>query len=309
MYDRSLRESLATRARRAKPPLDEPPPGPDQPPMRRAVPLILLLLLATGPARAAIFTASDSTRLHYSVQGRPGGQTVVFVPGWLMPGWIFARVAATLAPRYRVVLFDPRGQGASAVPAGGYTAARRGQDIAELLARLGPRPVVLVAWSLGVLDTLAFLRADGDARLAGLVLIDNSVGEPPPPAWHPSHGPVLSHAAAVAAFVRGMFHTRQPEPFLRRLTRAALRLPAPQAAALRDYRVPRDVWRRTVERVRVPLLYIVRPWLAAQAAALRAARPATRTAIFPRAGHALFIDDAPRFDAILRRFLAHAAWR
>ncbi|MGC8475039.1 MAG: alpha/beta fold hydrolase [Acetobacteraceae bacterium] len=277
--------------------------------MRRAAPLLLLLLLASVPARAAMFTASDGTRLHFTVQGRPGGPTVVFIPGWLMPGWIFARTAAVLASRYRVVLFDPRGQGASAVPAGGYTAARRGQDIAELLARLGPRPVVLVAWSLGVLDTLAFLRAHADAQLAGLVLIDNSVGEPPPPVWHPSLGPVLSHAAAVAGFVRGMFHSPQPAGFLRRLTRAALRLPASQAAALRDYAVPRDVWRRTVERVRVPLLYVVRPWLAAQAAALRAARPGTAIALFPHAGHALFIDDAPRFDAILRRFLAGAAWR
>ena len=42
-------------------------------------------------------------------------------------------------------------------------------------------PVLLVGWSLGVLDALAYLHAHGDAAVAGLVLVDNSIGEEPPP--------------------------------------------------------------------------------------------------------------------------------
>ena len=273
-------------------------------PVRLALLLALLLPATAALARDRFFVTSDGVRLHYTENGpaRPA-RTLVFIPGWLMPGWIFARQIAAFDRRDRVIVLDPRGQGASAIPRAGYTAARRGADIGELLARLGPRRVVLIAWSLGVLDALAYIYAVGDARLAGLVLIDNSVGEPPPPVFHPPTGPAPPHAVAVAAFVRGIFHTPQPAPFLRRLTAACLRVPAPAARALRAYAEPRDFWRQAVESVRGPVLYIVRPWLAAQAANLRAARPGTEVALFPHAGHALFIDDTPRFDRILADFL------
>ncbi|MDE2005337.1 MAG: alpha/beta hydrolase [Rhodospirillales bacterium] len=265
---------------------------------------LLLMLLAPGLARAATFTTSDGVRLHYTDTGpRHPAHVLVFVPGWLMPGWIFAPQVAAFARRDRVVVLDPRGQGASAIAPGGYTAARRGQDIAELLARLGPGRVVLIGWSLGGLDALAYVHAHGDARLAGLVLIDNSVGEPPPPEYHPAVGPAPPHAVAVAAFVRGMFRTKRPAAYLDRLTRAALRLPAPEARDLRAYDEPRDFWRTAAEGLRVPLLYVVRPWLAAQAANLRAARPATEVVLFPDSGHALFVDRAARFDRVLARFL------
>ena len=36
---------------------------------------------------------------------------------------------------------------------------------------------MVIAWSLGVLDTLASIHTQGDRLLAGLVLVDNSVGK------------------------------------------------------------------------------------------------------------------------------------
>ena len=76
-------------------------------------------------------------------------------------------------------------------------------------------PVLLVGWSLGVLDTLAFVRSHGDLKVAGLVLVDNSVGEePPPPPPTPRHpvAPVLPHDVAMHRFVTGMFRSRQTVP-------------------------------------------------------------------------------------------------
>ena len=275
---------------------------------RALLPIVLAVLAAlAGAARAASFTTSDGVRLHYTIAGPPHpARTLVFVPGLAMPGWIWAGTMAAFRAHDRVVAFDPRGQGASQIARSGYTAARRGQDLAELLARLGPRRVVLVAWSLGVLDTLAYIHAQGDARLAGVVLVDNSVGENPPPVWHPFRGPEPPYRKAMTAFVHGLFHTAQPRAWLDRLSAAALRLPPADTAALRRYDEPRIFWRRTAEAIHPPLLYIVRPWLAAQAQALRAARPGTWTLVFPHAGHALFIDDPARFDAALHRFLRHA---
>jgi non-heme chloroperoxidase len=68
-------------------------------------------------ARDRFFISSDHVQLHYLEAGR--GQTLVFVPGWTMPAWIFDRQIADLSRRYHVVAFDPRGQGDSTITAGG----------------------------------------------------------------------------------------------------------------------------------------------------------------------------------------------
>src|SRR5580692_4699488 len=159
---------------------------------RQTVAGLLSLLLACPaaaeggfPAQNRFFVTSDGVRLHYLEAGPRSGHTIVFVPGWTMPAWIWEPQIRTFAQRYHVVAFDPRGQGDSDAPASGYEPGRRGQDIAELIANLEPVPVLLVGWSLGVLDTLAYVHAHGDLNVAGLVLVDNSVGEEPPPPLPP----------------------------------------------------------------------------------------------------------------------------
>lgn len=274
---------------------------------------LFLCGVAPGPAQASavdrFFTTSDGVRLHYADTGSSasGAPILVFVPGWTMPGWIFQPQVATFARRYRVVVLDPRGQGSSDVPASGYTYDRRGEDIAELVKQLSPQRVVLVGWSLGVLDSLAYLHAHGDAALAGLVLIDNSVGEDPPPAppKHPYHkAPRQSHEAFMASFVRSMFKRPQPPVYLKQLTEAALRTPEPAANALLGYKVPRTYWKEALYATAKPVLYVVRPGFAAQAGNLAAHHPAAETLVIPDLGHALFVDDAPRFNTVLQSFLS-----
>jgi len=59
--------------------------------MRRSAALLILMLTAAAPAHAADmqFTTSDGVRLHVIEAGPPQAQTIVFVPGWTMPAWIF----------------------------------------------------------------------------------------------------------------------------------------------------------------------------------------------------------------------------
>ena len=82
-----------------------------------------------------------------------------------MPGWIWAPQINAFSRFYHVISFDPRGQGQSDIAPTGYEPRRRAQDIAELIENLRSDPVALVAWSLGVLDTLAYVRAHGDERV------------------------------------------------------------------------------------------------------------------------------------------------
>jgi microsomal epoxide hydrolase len=283
---------------------------------RLATAALLLLLVAAAPqswdaptVHSRDFVTSDDVRLHYLDAGPPGAHTIVFVPGWAMPAWIFAAQIEAFSHTYHVIAFDPRGQGESEIADSGYEPIRRGQDIAELIARLGPAPVVVLGWSLGVLDTLAYVHTHGDARLAGLVLVDNSVGEEPAPGPRKPHrGPDVPHAVFMQQFVRSMFRTRQSPDYLQQLTEAAMRLPVPDAVKLLNYPVPRTYWREAVYSTSKPVLYVVRPWLAGQAENLARHHPAAQSEIFADAGHALFVDDAQRFNALMDDFLRRQVW-
>jgi non-heme chloroperoxidase len=276
--------------------------------MWRAI-LLLLALTAFHGARAAdrYFVSSDGVRLHYTESGPPDTPTIVFVPGWTMPAWIFQRQIDFFSHAYHVVAFDPRGQGSSDVPVGGYEPGRRGADIADLIAALGNRPVLLVGWSLGVLDSLAYAHQFGDARLTGMVLIDNSVGEEPAPTAPPRAPRVrrapVQREAFMRSFVNSMFRRPQDPNYLELLTETALRTPPYAARALLSYPEPRSYWREGIYMVHRPILYIVRPGLSGQAENLAARHPDVQSDVYADAGHALFIDDGDRFDSEMLNFI------
>ncbi len=260
--------------------------------------------------RDRFFVTSDGVRLHYLEAG--SGQAIIFVPGWDMPGWIFQPQLDRFAPAFRVVAFDPRSQGESQIAHSGHEPVRRAQDIAELMAELDVTQVLLVGWSLGVLDVLAYIHTHGDAKVAGLVLVDNSVGEEPPPTAtrSASHGGgPTTRAAAMAAFVRRMFVTPQPAEYLDRLTQAALRTPPDVSAKLLSYPVPRTYWREAIYSTGRPVLYVVRPGFAGQAANLAAKRPNTQTAVITDAGHAMFADRPTEFNQLMYNFIRQRIWR
>ncbi|MBX7250002.1 MAG: alpha/beta hydrolase [Caulobacteraceae bacterium] len=265
------------------------------------------LAARAAPAHDRWFVTSDGVRLHYLEAGPDSAPPILFVPGWTMPAWIFDKQIDALSARYHVLALDPRGQGRSDIPATGYEPVRRGRDIAELIDRACAEPVVIVGWSLGVLDTLSYVRQAGDRRLAGLVLVDNSIGEGPPPApRRTANGPrrEAERAQARRAFVAGMFASDPGEAYLARLTADSLRMPASAEQALLSYPVPRQDWRGAILMSARPVLYVIRPRFREQGEALLAERPRARVEVFETAGHALFVDEPDRFNALIEGFMA-----
>jgi microsomal epoxide hydrolase len=274
------------------------------------VPALLLTMptsLSAGSERS--FVTSDGVRLRYREAGV--GSPIVFVPGWTMPGAIWRAQTEHFAVTHRVIAFDPRGQGESQVPRSGYTVERRAQDIEELLDQLGPEPVVLVGWSLGVLETLAYVGANGTGRLAAVVLVDNSIGEEPPPVSDPTFVTRLrrDRARTVEGFVRGMYRRPQGEAYLRGIVQASLQTPLDASIALLSYPYPRERWRELVYRIDRPLLYAVSARFRGQAENLKRNRPQAWIEVFDQAGHALFVDEPQRFNRLLERFLGDASTR
>ena len=100
-----------------------------------------------------------------------------------------------------------------------------------------------------------------------------------------------------------MFRSPCSEDELATLTDSALRMPLDASLSLFPRTVPREHWRDIARAFRKPLMYVVTGQLAAQAENLLRHRPGTRIEIFEAAGHALFVDDADRFNRVLLAFV------
>lgn len=274
------------------------------------------LLVLAGPAAAAppmktaCFDASDGAGLCYAERllddaPRP---VLVFIPGWTMPAAIWEKQLAHFAGRRSVVAFDPRGQGNSSAPDFGYTLERRAQDIRELLDRFPGRRFVLVGWSLAVLETLAYVDRHGQDRLAGLVLVDNSIGEgpdgPPPSGENPFFAELRADREdALRKFAAAIFKT-DPAGMEEQVLASTLKTRLEDSIRLLSYGKPRAYWRENIYRVTRPLLYLVTPRWQDQAEELARKHPNAATQVFQDAGHALFWDQADAFNAALDAFVA-----
>jgi microsomal epoxide hydrolase len=261
------------------------------------------------------FLTSDGVELHYLEAG--AGPTIVFVPGFTAPAEIWEPQLAYFAATYRVVALDPRSQGRSEKTTEGHHLVRRGQDIGELLEHLGEAPVVVVAWSLAVLETLTYARDFGTDRLRGVVLVDMYLGvdeelgeqHPYEAAWRPwIAGLQLDRQNWTREWVHSFYRSEQSEEYLNAMTQAVLATPTNTAVTLLSNVMlmeERD-WRPVVDELDRPVLFIgsSQPWAVAEAEMVRERWPEIRVEVLESTGHALFVDKPERFNQVLEEFLA-----
>ena len=107
-------------------------------------------------------------------QDKGSGPVVLFLHGFPLSLAMWDEQEA-LASRYRVVRFDARGFGQSAVGDSLLTMDRIADDAAVLIEKLRLGPVVLVGCSMGGYAAFSFVRKHA-ALLRGLVLVDTRAG-------------------------------------------------------------------------------------------------------------------------------------
>lgn len=276
--------------------------------------LMLLGLISPAGARATdiqdhYFYTSDGARLHYLEAGS-GQPTLLWIPGWLMPAQIFEGQIESLAQQHHVVVLDPRSQGQSDVFKGSHSAARRAKDISEWVQRLNVNNFVLIGWSLGVMESLDYVERYKPSQLRGLVLIDNSIGfgpKPIPSKPNQHETPPVNHLEYLHRFVRAMFKSHPSEDFLAMIDASTVRIPAPVAAELLAKPYPRVYYHDAILHANVPVLYAITSHLQYQGDALKAEYSKARVDIYPNAGHALFVDDAERFNSNVENFVSSLA--
>lgn len=268
--------------------------------------VLSLLLLATAPAAAAevksgYFTTSDGVRLHYLEAGR--GPAIVFVPGWTMPAWIWEPQIEHFSPRYRVVALDPRSQGESQQVTEGHYPERRAQDVKELIEKLGLAPAVVVGWSMGVPELLAYVEQFGTSTLAGIVLVDGIIGSDPKldelaQFFGFLKGISMNRQQLLEQFIPQMFKKPQSPEYIKRIIESSLKTPTNTAVAMIAGLLGRD-FRGMLTKLDRPVLYAIQPAFKEQGETLKAKVPSARVEIFEQAGHALFVDEPARFNTLV----------
>lgn len=265
---------------------------------------------AQSELRSRHFTTSDGVELHYLEAG--SGATLVFVPGWTMPAWIWEPQLEHFAASHRVVALDPRGQGESEKPAHGYHAERRAQDICELLEHLGGETAVVAGWSLAVQEVLVCAQQSGAEHIQGVVLVDHPIDMDPEAAREIAAQRVrslqLDRPSWTRMFIEAIHHSQQPEEYLAALTEAALSVPTNAAAIMVaniHFLGPTDLG-PALDSLDRPVLFVAssQDWAVAAADVVREGWPDVRVEILEDTDHALFVDKPERFNRVLEEFLA-----
>jgi non-heme chloroperoxidase len=237
------------------------------------------------------------------------GVSILFVPGWTMPAWIYQKQLDGLSKTRRVVAMDPRSQGESTRTTEGLYPAQMARDIHSVIEQLHLAPVVIVGWSMAVVETLAYVDQFGTGGVAGLVLIDNAAGSTLPGEekfqLDMLKNILEQRKETTDYFVRKIqFKKPQPEDFVLKVIASANTVPTSDAVALLVGAFTAD-YRPTLAKIDVPVMICAaKPSedyerISAMAKAIKGAQLVD----FPDDGHALFVDDPEKFNQEMEDFL------
>ncbi|MDR3414321.1 MAG: alpha/beta hydrolase [Formivibrio sp.] len=138
----------------------------------------------------------DGTELAYSVISGTGNARYALVHSLAMNGTFWKFVVPYLQKTGDVLVYDCRGHGNSAKPAGPYTGELFADDLKDLLGHIGWTSAVVAGASMGGCVSLAFAAAYPEAT-AGLGLIDTTC-------WYGADAPAQWEDRAQKALINGL---------------------------------------------------------------------------------------------------------
>lgn len=154
--------------------------------------------------------------LHHELSG-PADAPVLLMGGSLGTTLRTWDGQAALADQLRLVRFDHRGHGASAVPPAPYEMSDLGRDVLDLMDSLGLERASYCGLSIGGMVGM-WLGANAPDRIDRLVLICTSAYMPPASRWQERAATVLAAGsvepiadAVVAGWLTPQYAAEQPE--------------------------------------------------------------------------------------------------
>jgi len=267
--------------------------------------------LATGPSAEVgnpLPAGTKPTKGNIAVSAARTSPNLLFLPGWTMPAWIWQAQIDYFSRNYRVVAMDPRSQGLSSQTNDGLYPAARARDIKAVVDQLHLAPVVIVAWSMAVVETMAYIEQFGTGDLAAIALVDNDAGGRGPGDVDQDFGLLKGvledRQNQASAFVRKLnFKKPHPEDYINKVIQASLQTPTNSAVALLVGLFVAD-YRSILPKIDKPTLICAAktPYMAT-IVDMQKQIPGSQLEIFDGDGHALFVDDPDKFNALLEDFL------
>lgn len=135
-------------------------------------------LPAPSERRGDYFETEDGARLFYQREGE--GRPMLLLHGYPLSGALFGRVRGPLAEDFEVVTLDHRGYGLSEAPAIPDSIETYAEDALALMDHLGLESAVIGGMSMGGPIALA-MYDKAPERFDGLILIDTTAADAPPP--------------------------------------------------------------------------------------------------------------------------------
>ncbi|MGA8142890.1 MAG: alpha/beta hydrolase [Candidatus Acidiferrales bacterium] len=248
------------------------------------------------------------TKGNISVTGPHQFPSILFVPGWTMPGWIWENQISHFSADYRVVAMDPRSQGESSKPCDGNYPASHARDIKAVIDQLHLAPVVLVGWSMAVTEIASYVDQFGTNGIAGMVLVDGVAAFDLSVESFKSYSDFLKGAQTnrqkwTNDFVRGMYKKPQAEEYLQRVIKASLATPTDSAVAMALAGFTTDN-RAGLAKIDKPAVIVgTTKGMLPMLQDMQKRIPGAKLEMLDDAGHALFVDDAEKFNILLEEFI------
>lgn len=251
------------------------------------------------------FTTSDGIKLRYLSSGQ--GPTLIIQPGWMMPADIFKFQLDQLSSYFRVIVLDPRGQGLSEDSPDNNYVERRARDINELIEFEKIDSFILAGWSLGVPEVLYYVDKFGTEKLKGLVLIDGPITTQPKEVqqgWKTLlHDLQTNRLEFEKYFISALFKNEHDSTFIKSLKQRLSKTPTNSSfvALATHIAEPKD-YSSILAKVDVPILITLAIW-SFQLENYKQIKGTSSIEIF-QCGHALFVDEAERFNRLIIEMLS-----
>lgn len=129
------------------------------------------------------FIDSNGVLLRYRLEGKPGAPVIIFSNSLGTNLFMWEPQIAALRDDFRILRYDTRGHGLSAVPPGPYTQEQLGRDILALMDAIEIRRAHFCGLSMGG-QVGIWLGANAPDRFARLVLCDTAAHIGSPEIWN-----------------------------------------------------------------------------------------------------------------------------
>jgi non-heme chloroperoxidase len=263
--------------------------------------------------------STDGTAIAFHSAGNPAHPSILLIHGWAQASICWEPLIDRLSERFHLVSMDLRGHGASDKPddPAAYTSTEAwGDDVAAVIAASGLDRPCLVGWSYGARVIAAHLATHGDAHLGGVVLAGGimAIGAAREDWMVGPASPALDRDLYSADLTRRLHATARfvdactAQPLARRVYGAMVGANMMCPAHVRRALFGADLDLRPVyAAMRCPGLVIHGEDDAVVSAATGAAAAALmrdgRHLLYPKTGHAPFLEDPDRFAGDLSAFV------